>query len=94
MINKDDILHRTTYVWKDDSGYAIIIKNDGNKIILNQETTELWKLINDEDSVENICIAMKERYGISEEKTVTDVKALIEAGIVSNLDMFWGDEIF
>jgi hypothetical protein len=94
MINKDDILHRTTYVWKDDSGYAIIIKNDGNKVILNQETTVLWKLINDEDSVENICCAMKERYDISEEKTVTDIKALIEAEIVSNLDMFWGDEIF
>ncbi|WP_171003541.1 PqqD family peptide modification chaperone [Ruminiclostridium herbifermentans] len=84
-------MHRTTYVWKEDEGYAIIIKNDGNKVILNQDATKLWKIINDEDSVEIICDLIKEKYNISEDKTLIAIKALIEAGVVSNLDMFWGD---
>lgn len=93
MINRKDILHRTTYVWKENDGYAIIIKNDGNKVILNKDSSKLWKAINDEDSVETICSILHKKYDMSEEKIILAIKAMIDAEIVSNMDMFWGDEI-
>lgn len=93
MINKEDILHRTTYVWKDNDGYAIIIKNDGNKVILNKDMTIIWKIINDEDSIENICNVIKENFKISEERIISIIKLMIDSEIVTNMDMFWGDEI-
>lgn len=93
MIDRKDILHRTTYVWKEDGGYAIIIKNDGNKVILNKDMTRLWKLINDEDTIDTICNILKEQYDMSEENVFLAIQAMIDADIVSNQDMFWGDEI-
>lgn len=37
MIKREDILHKTTYVWKENEKYTSIIKNDGSRVILNKK---------------------------------------------------------
>lgn len=87
MVNETDILHKTTYVWKEKDGFATVIKNDGGKIILNKQDTIIWKNINDDDSVKEIY--NKNIDNITIEILCLRLEEFIKIGIVSNEDMFW-----
>lgn len=60
MIKREDILHKTTYVWKENEKYTSIIKNDGSRVILNKKDSDIWKIINDDDTVDDIIRHMKD----------------------------------
>ena len=92
-MDKKDVLHKTTYIWKEDEGYAIIIKNDGMKAILNQIDTIVWKTINDEDTVELIVANISSKYNLDEQTVENSIQRLIGAGLVTCEDLFWGDDI-
>lgn len=94
MINKSDILHKTTYVWKEENGYVTVIKNDGGKVILNEENAIIWKYINDDDDVENIYSKVLAVSNISMERLQEIIENFIKIGIVSNEDLFWGNDLF
>lgn len=91
MIEKSDILHKTTYVWKEEHGYVTVIKNDGGKVILNEENALVWKYINDDDDIESICNKILSVSEISVERLQAIIENFIKIGIVSNEDLFWGE---
>lgn len=89
----EDILHKTTYVWKDEEGFAIIIKNNGSKVILNMTDSCVWKCINDEDTVEDIIAACQKIYALDKKTVINTLERMVEAGLITNEDLFWGDDI-
>ena len=66
MIKREDILHKTTYVWKENEKYTSIIKNDGSRVILNK---------------------------MSANQVEDRLEEFIKIGIITNEDMFWGDDL-
>lgn len=93
MMNRNDILHKTTYVWKEDNGYAIIIKNDGGKAILNKLDSLIWKSINDEDTISDIIKINVEKYNLEEASVEQSIQRLLDADLITSEDLFWGDDI-
>lgn len=89
----NDVLHKTTYIWKEEDGYAVIIKNDGGKAILNKADTMVWNHINDEDSIDHIADICHEKYGLNQAAVFASVDRMMEAGLVTKEDMFWGDDL-
>lgn len=103
MIKREDILHKTTYVWKENEKYTSIIKNDGSRVILNKKDSDIWKIINDDDTVDDIIRHMKDR-----EKDIDALKKVgcevihfgVESGsqeiikkIGKNINLSWAKEI-
>lgn len=93
MISNEDILHKTTYVWKEEKECAIIIKNDGNKIILNPKATKVWKGINDEDSVEELVDMIQIDGELTKEEIIQALESFINVDIITNQDFFWGNDL-
>lgn len=91
MVNREDILHKTTYVWKENEKYTSIIKNDGSRVILNKKDSDIWKKINDDDTVDNIIQYMKDT--MSADQVEERLEEFIKIGIITNEDMFWGDDL-
>lgn len=93
LMNQDNILHKTTYIWKEDEGYAIIIKNNGAKAILNKFDTMIWKVINDEDSVREVKKNCKDRFNLDEGQVEKSIEKLMDSELITCEDMFWGDDL-
>ena len=91
MIKREDILHKTTYVWKENEKYTSIIKNDGSRVILNKKDSDIWKIINDDDTVDDIIRHMKDT--MSANQVEDRLEEFIKIGIITNEDMFWGDDL-
>ena len=91
MIKREDILHKTTYVWKENEKYTSIIKNDGSRVILNKKDSDIWKIINDDDTVDDIISHMKDT--MSANQVEDRLEEFIKIGIITNEDMFWGDDL-
>ena len=88
MVKREDVLHKTTYVWKENEKYTSIIKNDGGRVILNKKDSDIWKRINDDDTVEDIIHYMKDT--MSADQVEKRLEEFIKIGIITNEDMFWG----
>lgn len=91
MVKREDVLHKTTYVWKENEKYTSIIKNDGGRVILNKKDSDIWKRINDDDTVEDIIHYMKDT--MSADQVEKRLEEFIKIGIITNEDMFWGDDL-
>lgn len=91
MIRETDVLHKTTYVWKEEVDFTVIIKNDGEKVILNSADSLIWKNINDDDTVEEICRKLEDNF--TQDKLCDRLEEFVKIGIVTNEDMFWGDDL-
>ena len=87
MIKREDILHKTTYVWKEMKIYQYH-KNDGSRVILNKKDSDIWKIINDDDTVDDIIRHMKDT--MSANQVEDRLEEFIKIGIITNEDMFWG----
>lgn len=85
-ISLTDILHRTTYIWKEDLGCSIIINTEGNKVILNQKSSQIWKEINDESSVSQILSSCNE---LSQNEGLSIIEDLLDSGLVTNEELFF-----
>ena len=83
--------HKTTYVWKENEKYTSIIKNDGSRVILNKKDSDIWKIINDDDTVDDIIRHMKDT--MSANQVEDRLEEFIKIGIITNEDMFWGDDL-
>ena len=88
MNNGYEELQKTTFVWKEEDGYATVIKNDGGKVVLNKILTVIWKNIND-DSEEDIYNQIKKDVGLEWEAFHKIIEDFINVGIISNEDSFW-----
>ena len=84
MIKREDILHKTTYVWKENEKY-------GSRVILNKKDSDIWKIINDDDTVDDIIRHMKDT--MSANQVEDRLEEFIKIGIITNEDMFWGDDL-
>lgn len=89
-IGLTDVLHKTTYIWKEDSGCIVIINTEGNKVIINAKAATLWKEINDESSVSEILEVCNE---LNEEEGLVILEHLKEAGLITNEDLIWGNDL-
>lgn len=88
MIKGTDILHKTTYIWKEEVDFTVIIKSNGEKVILNSIDSLIWKNINDDDTVEEI--GRKLSASLTQDELCRRLDEFIKIGIVTNEDMFWG----
>ena len=88
MIKREDILHKTTYVWKENEKYTSIIKNDGSRVILNKKDSDIWKIINDDDTVDDIIRHMKDT--MSANQVEDRLEEFIKIGIITTKICFGG----
>ena len=88
---KYDVYIVTAYVWKENEKYTSIIKNDGSRVILNKKDSDIWKIINDDDTVDDIIRHMKDT--MSANQVEDRLEEFIKIGIITNEDMFWGDDL-
>ncbi|MBM7615503.1 PqqD family protein [Alkaliphilus hydrothermalis] len=93
MVSENQILHKTTYIWKEEEACAVIITNEGKKIILNPSSTMIWKLIDDDSTVDMIINTSVKENGLKEDQCMDIIKDLINVGIVTNEDYIWGDSL-
>lgn len=93
MVKNNDVLHKVTYVWKEEEKCAIVIKNNGEKIILDPLATDIWKRVNDEKTVEEIINESILETAISKERGTFIISGLIDIDILTNEDLFWGDDL-
>jgi len=91
MIKREDILHKTTYVWKENEKYTSIIKNDGSRVILNKKDSDIWKIINDDDTVDDIIRHMKDT--MSANQVEDRLEEFIKIGIITNEDNNFSESI-
>ena len=91
MIKREDILHKIIFVLKENEKYTIIIKNDGIRVILNKKDSDIWNIINDDDTVDDIIRHMKDT--MSANQVEDRLEEFIKIGIITNEDMFWGDDL-
>lgn len=91
IMEPTEVLHKTTYVWKEEKDFTIVIKSDGEKVILNKTDTIIWKNINDDDSVQEIFIKLSDVF--TYEKLCNRLNEFVKIGIITNKDMFWGDDL-
>ena len=57
-------------------------------MILNKKDSDIWKIINDDDTVDDIIRHMKDT--MSANQVEDRLEEFIKIGIITNEDMFWG----
>lgn len=60
-------------------------------VILNKKDSDIWKIINDDDTVDDIIRHMKDT--MSANQVEDRLEEFIKIGIITNEDMFWGDDL-
>lgn len=60
-------------------------------MILNKKDSDIWKIINDDDTVDDIIRHMKDT--MSANQVEDRLEEFIKIGIITNEDMFWGDDL-
>ena len=62
-----------------------------NLLIYSKKDSDIWKIINDDDTVDDIIRHMKDT--MSANQVEDRLEEFIKIGIITNEDMFWGDDL-
>mgnify|MGYP006907768967 FL=1 len=60
-------------------------------LIYSKKDSDIWKIINDDDTVDDIIRHMKDT--MSANQVEDRLEEFIKIGIITNEDMFWGDDL-
>lgn len=58
---------------------------------MSKKDSDIWKIINDDDTVDDIIRHMKDT--MSANQVEDRLEEFIKIGIITNEDMFWGDDL-
>jgi hypothetical protein len=85
------ITHSTNVIWRRIGDEIVVIKDDGLAThVLNKTAAFIWEMCDGEQGIDNITAKLCERYEVSPEEALADVRETIEKltqiGILNTID--------